>query len=898
MRIEHWWFTTPLRLRSLFRRRRVEQELDEELQFHLDHLIDEGTAAGLSPAQARRRALLAMGGIEQRKEEVRDTRRVGWLTDFLADLRFAVRGLRRAPALSAFVVLTLSVGIGWTAASFAGLDALVFRPYPVRKSSEIVALVSTTHDNLYGPFSYREYLDIRDHVKSYAGVIAHTTTAPAGFSSRAGAAARVKNAMLVSGNFFAVLGVEPQVGRAFRTDEDAVPRRDAVAVLAPDFWKHELGADPAVVGRKILLNGHEFTVVGVAPDSFPGLQLFQLPDVYVPLAMAPFFSTDPQKRFLEDRDDRELLVKGRLRRDSTLQQARNEMAALARDFAREYPELDGGRAATVRTQVEMRTRGDRMEWKFMVIANVLALAVLLVACTNVAGLLLSRARTRTREIAIRLALGSGRSRLVRLLLTESLVLALLGGLGGIVNGALGVRFFDSFQIPSDLPSVPPFQMDLRVLAVCLGVAAVSALVCGLAPALQSTRPDLITGLKASDVDPPGRKRLWGRNALVVAQVAASLMLLTACFLMARAFRQSTLQTTGFARDHLLMVRLDPRLVQYDATQTKQFYDRLTARAREAPGVLGVALSYHPPLALESLEAVSFVPDGFQMPRDRETLTSATDTVDAGFFDTMEIPILRGRGFLASDTAEQPRVAVVNEQLAKHYWPNSDAVGKRFRLGHRGGTPVEIVGVARSIKYMAPTEKPMDFLYMPLAQQPRARMALLLHTSGDPLQLAAPVRDIVRTLDANMPLVGVRTYEDLYRYHTVEGPGVAVHMIGTMGGVGVLLAMAGLYGLVSYNVTRRTRELGIRMAIGAGRQAVLRLVIGKGLTLVMTGVAIGLVLSFAIERVMNTALFNSGHVDFGVYLLLVPAMVLVTMLAAYVPALRASRIAPTLALRYD
>jgi hypothetical protein len=275
-----------------------------------------------------------------------------------------------------------------------------------------------------------------------------------------------------------------------------------------------------------------------------------------------------------------------------------------------------------------------------------------------------------------------------------------------------------------------------------------------------------------------------------------------------------------------------------------------------------------------------------------------DTVDSGFFDTMSIPILRGRGFLASDTAERPRVAIVNEQLAKHYWPNSDAVGKRIRLDRRGGTPVEIVGVARRSKYMAPTEKPMDFVYMPVAQQPRARMALLLHTSGDPLQLAAPVRDIVRTLDANMPLVGMRTYEELYRYHTVEGPGIAIRTIGTMGAVGVLLAMAGLYGLVSYNVTRRTRELGIRMAIGADRRAVLRLVIGKGLTLVMTGVAIGLVLSFAIERVMNTALFNSGHVDFGVYLLLVPSMVLVTMLAAYVPALRASRIAPTLALRYD
>jgi putative ABC transport system permease protein len=265
---------------------------------------------------------------------------------------------------------------------------------------------------------------------------------------------------------------------------------------------------------------------------------------------------------------------------------------------------------------------------------------------------------------------------------------------------------------------------------------------------------------------------------------------------------------------------------------------------------------------------------------------------------MAIPILRGRGLLESDTADAPRVAVVNEQLARHYWPSGDAVGKRIRLDSRTGTSVEIVGVARTIKYRAPTEKPTDFLYMPLTQNPRARMVLLLHTSGDPLRLAAPLRDIVRTLDPNMPLVELRTYEDLYRYHTVDGPGVAIGMISTMGAVGVLLAMAGLYGLVSYNVARRTRELGIRMAIGAGRMAVLRLVIGQGLTLVVTGAAIGLVMGFAVERLLNSMVFDTGRVDVVVYLVVVPSMVAVTMLAAYVPALRASRIAPTLALRYD
>ncbi len=898
MRFEHWWFTTPLRLRSIFRRRHVEQELDEELQFHLEHKIEEGIAAGLSPAEARRRALLAMGGIEQRKEEVRDTRRVNWLTDFVGDVQFALRSLRRTPALAGFVVLTLALGIGMTAAPFSMLDGLIFRPYPVPRPGEVVSLVSTSRDKSVDFFSYREYLDLRDYTKSYDGVVAHTGTTAVGFSAAAGSTPRVKGGMLVSGNFFSALEVEPRVGRGFRPDEDVVPGRDAVTVLGPNVWKQEFASDPAVVGKKVLLNGREFTVVGVAPESFPSIQIFSRPDFYVPLAMAESFSTNPQKRFLEDRDDRELMVKARLRAEVGLDKARAEMAALQRDFTRAHPTLYRDRGADVLTLFEVRTRGDADEWKFSVIFTVLAVAVLLVACTNVAGLLLSRGRTRTREIAIRLALGARRFRLIRLLLTETLVLALLGGLGGVGVGYAAIEFLTTFKIPAQLPITIPFRMDVRVLVASLVIAALSALLCGLAPALQSTRTDLVAGLKSADVDAPGRKRLWGRNVLVVAQVATSLMLLTACFLMARAFEASALQATGFAKDRLLMARFDPRLVQYDAAHTKQFYELLTARMREMPGVVSAALTQNPPLSLEGFEALSFVPDGYQMPRDREAFTAAVDAVDEAYFATMEIPLLRGRGVLESDAADSPRVAVVNEEFAKRYWPNAEAVGRRIRLDHRGGTPVEVVGVARTIKYRTPGERPLPFVYLPLDQHPRAEMVVLLRTAGDPLQLVEPVRDVVRSLDANMPVVEMRTYEDLYRYHTVEGPGVAIGMIGAMGAVGVLLAVAGLYGLISYNVSRRTHELGIRMAIGAGRPAVLRLVIGKGLALVATGTAIGLAMGLAVERLMNSMLFDSGRVDVAVYLAVVPSMVLVTLLAAYVPARRASRIAPTLALRYE
>jgi len=901
MRPQHWLYTIPLRLRSLFRRRRVEQELNEELQFHLEQKIAEGVAKGLSPKEARYAAMRAMDGLEQRKEEIRDTRRIHWLTDFFDDAHYAIRSLRRTPGLTAFVVITLALGIGMTSGTFSMVDALIFRPYPVPHPSGVVSLVSTTHDSSFDDFSYREYLDIRAKTNSYDGVVANTTMEAVGFSAEPAASPRIKGGMLVSGSYFHVLGVEPRLGRGFREDEDQVPGRDAVVVLGPDFWRHEFASDPGVLGRTIRLNGTNFTVIGVAPETFPGMLIFGHPDLYMPLAMAPVFSTDRQKNFFEDRDDRELAVRARLKPGTTLAQAHNELAVLAKNFESEYPKLNRGRGAAVHTQFEMRTRPDDGNWKFGVIFVILALAVLLVACTNVAGLLLSRARSRTREIAVRLAIGAGRFRLIRMLLTESLILAFFGGLAGIAIGYGVVEWFHSFQnviFMTDLPVSIPFQMDTRVLLASLALAALSALLCGLAPALQSTRADLVNGLKSADVDVPGRKRLWGRNVLVVAQVSTSLMLLTASFLMVRGFQHDLLEGTGFAKDHLLMASFDPRLVQYNAAQTQQFYKLLAERARVAPGVQNVALTQNIPLGTDDFDGVAFVPEGFQMPRDRENFSSTIDTVDEGYFETMEIPILRGRSFLSSDTSDSPRVAIVNQQLANHYWPGADAVGKHIRLDSRAGTLVEIIGVAQVIKYQSGTEKPMDFVYMPLAQHPIARMTLMLRSSGDPLQLIQPVKDVIRTLDPNLPMLHTMAYEDYYQNQAVEGPRIAMKLVGSMGVVGLLLAVAGLYGLVAYNVSRRTREIGIRMALGAASSDVLRLVMGKGLMLVGIGAVIGVAMGFGVEQLMNSMLFNAGGVDILAYVIVVPSLFLVTMLAAYVPARRASRIAPTQALRYE
>ena len=898
MRIEHWWFTVPLRLKSLLRRGRVEQELDEELEFHLENKIEEGIASGLSPDEARRTAMRAMSGLDQKKEEVRDMWRVSWLTDFLDDVRYAIRSLRRASGLTAFVVIALALGIGMSAASFSMMDAMIFRPYPVPDPFRVVNLVSTSRDNGFETFSYREYRDLRDHTRSYDGVIASGFPRGVGFTADPEATPRVKAGQLVSGNYFQVLGVQPRLGRGFRQDEDEVPGRDAVVVLGWDFWKSEFAKDPSVLGRTVRLNGKDFTVIGVAPEKFTGMQLFTRPDFYVPLAMARVFTITPQKNFFEDRDARELNVRARLKPGAMLDQARSELEVLAKGFERDYSNLNRNRGAAVRTQFDMRTQGDDVNWKFSVIFSVLALAVLLVACTNVAGLLLSRARSRTREIAVRLALGAGRSRVIRLLLTESLILAGLGGLAGVVVGFVNISLFRAFQIPTELPVTIPFRMDERVLLACVVLATLSAILCGLAPALQSTRADLVRGLKSGDVDEPGRRRLWGRNVLVVAQVSTSLMLLTAAFLMARSFQQDALETTGFRKDHLLMARFDPRLVQYDSTQTQQFYVKLVERMRALSGVTSVGLTQNPPLGLNGFERLAFVPEGFEMSPDRPILTSSMDTVNEGFFETMGIEVVQGRGFRASDTKESPRVAVVNEHFASHYWPGKNAVGRRFRLGGPGGTPVEIVGVSRTIKYQDSSGPPTDFVYLPLAQRAVAKMVLLMLTPGDPLTLVTPVRDVVRSLDSNLPISELRTYEDLYRYSAVEGPAMAINLVVTMGVVALLLAIIGLYGLVAYNVSRRTREIGIRMAIGAAPPDILRLVIGNGLVLVGLGTAIGLAMGFGLERLMNSMLFDAGRVDILVYVIVVPAMFLVTMLAAYVPARRASRIEPTQALRHE
>ncbi len=697
----------------------------------------------------------------------------------------------------------------------------------------------------------------------------------------------MKYGLYVSGNFFQVLGVEPALGRGFRPDEDQVPGRDAVVVLSHDLWSSQFGADASVIGRKLRLNGVEFTIVGVAPQHFTGMDQYFRPALFVPIAMAPRIG---QQDSLEKRDSRWLSVKGRLKPGVTLAQAHADLASIAAALERMYPDTDRNQSVRVKTELQLRIEQDSVDSQLVAMLMTLALSVLLVACANVAGLLLSRARSRSREIAVRLAIGAGRGRLIEQLLLESLLIALIGGAAGIAIAYGGVQLFNQIQVPSDLPIVLSAQLDRRVLFFTLAVSLVSTLLFGLTPALRSTRLDIVSALKAADADMGARRRLWGRNLLVICQVAISLILLTVATILFRGFAETITEGPGFRTDHLLMMTLNPALVRYNEAQTKQFYRQLLERVRSSPGVKSAAWTANIPMAPDQ-DMESIAPEGHQFPPGQQTAGVFTDTVGDQYFETMGMPIVRGRAFLRTDTANSPLLAIVNEQFAKHYWPNQDAIGKRIHLSSASGPLIQIVGIAKTSKYLWIAEAPTDYLYLPLAQHPQSKMTLIAESEAESASLAPALRQLVKGLDPNMPIYGVRTMDDFYTQRAIKGSSVVLESVGSLGLMGLVLAMVGLYGLVAYSVSRRTREIGIRMAIGADRAKVARMVLKQGFTLALIGGAVGVMGSVGADRVLGFMFGGSGAMNTEealiIFLLMPLTLVAVTLIATYAPARRAS-----------
>jgi len=808
----------------------------------------------------------------------------------------ALRLWRKTPGFTLVSVCSLAIGIGATSAMFSFADALLMRPLPVLEPARI-ASVTTSSSELFSntAISYPDYRDYRDRNRSFEGLVASSLSS-FGLKPNATATPRVTYGMYVSGNFFRVLGVEPALGRGFLESEDQAVGRDAVVVLGHDYWVSQFGANPAVIGSTVWINGAPCNIVGVAPERFTGIDQFLKPSLFVPLAMSGRLSGDNK---LEQRDQRWLDVKGRLKPGVGLAQANADLATISARLQQAYPKTNKNQRVDVESEFQLRVRQSPPDAALVAMLLLLSLCVLAVACANVTGLLLSRARARSREMAVRLAIGAGRGALVRQLLMENLLLAIAGGLAGIAVAYAGARFFNSIPIPVDIPLAFHVSVDQRMLLFTLGVAVVSTFLFGLTPALSTTRLNLVSALKAADADSGQRRRLWGRNLIVAGQVALSLVLLIVSAVLLQGFRAELLQGPGYRTDHLWLTSFDTQPIHYSEEQSRRFYKDLLEKTRRAPGVQSAALTSAIPLLGGGV--VDVVPEGYVLPPGKEALSIPNFYVSDGYFATLGVPILRGREFRDSDRADTPLVAVVNQRFAGHYWPNEDAVGKRFHLHTATGPLVEIVGVAKMTKYFWIAEPPQEFIYLDYAQDKQPAMTIVAETTAPDAATLAPVlREVVRGIDPEMPVSNARTMLDLYTQRAVKTPGIITQSVASLGLMGLLLAVVGLYGLISYSVSRRRREIGIRMAVGADQPQIVRMILRQALTLGSIGVGVGLVASFfACRAIIGVAWVASfDHLNYGLFPAIAIPLLLITLLASFAPARRAARVNPMRALREE
>ena len=820
------------------------------------------------------------------------------------DLTHGARMLRKNPGFSLVAMLSIAIGVGANAAMFSMADTLVLRPLTVPRASEFVTVTAVVPKSGFASptslaLSYPDYQDVRDQASSFSGLAAFRIVVVS-YADRADQPAQRMFGMAVSGNLFDTLGIQPVYGRAIGVDDDRVVGRDPVVVLDNEMWRQRFAGDPGVVGRQVRLGGVEMTVVGVMPEGFTGPDQFVQPSFYVPFAIMPALTSSNVVE-LTRRNVHNIAVKGRLKPGVSVEQAAEEVALIGANLQRSYPETNRNQGLTARTEFDARVDARPQLAVAAVVPMTLAMLVLLVACANVAGLLTSRAPVRAREIALRLAIGAGRLRLMRQLLVESLLIAVGGGAFGLLIASSVISMFQGLQVPTDVPLKLGFVLDDRVLIVGLIVATTSALGSSLVPAWQSTRTDLVSNLRNQTVDVPRRSRLWGRNILVCGQVALSLVLATVAVFLFRSYQGEYGRGPGFRTDHVLLMSFEPDLAGYDDARADRFYDQLRERARAIPGVKSAAFTSSVPFDGISIENTAVAPEGFQLPAGTESVRVRSARVDEDYFDTLAIGIVTGRPFRPTDTRNSPRVAVVNQTFASRYWPGQVPIGKRFRLV--GDTPapwVEIVGVAADTRYRTLSEGPTEFIYYPRAQNIVANATIMLLTEADPAALAAPLRATVRAIDANMPVFGVRTMEDFYYASSATLSNLLIQLVGGMGVMGLALSVVGLYGLVAYSVNRRRREIGIRMAVGAQAATVLRMVMRHGLLLAGGGTLLGVLASAATGKLLRGAFPfpNVASVDIVTYALVVPTLLAVTLLAAYIPARRAARIDPLRALRQD
>ena len=887
-----------LRLLGLFGGRRRDRELAEEIDAHVHAHVDDNLRAGMPPGEARRVALMALGGVEVVTEDTRDRRRVPALDTFVRDVRYAARLFRKHPAFTASAVLTLALGIGANTAMFSLADATAFRPPDVPRAGELVRIFTSAKDVEYDRLSYPDYLDYKARTTTLASVVAYDTALVAMSRSR-DEVPQLFGAWVVTANFFSALEVSPRFGRGFRDDEDRAAGANPVAIISHSLWQRHFDSDAAIVGKRVTLGTREFTIVGVAPAGFGGTELYFHPDLYVPLTMSREVESTIPANFLDDRADRWLTVVGRLKRGSSVSQASAEVSTIARSLEQRYSDTNRNRTAIAVPEVTARGRLDAGGYQGASLMLALVGLVLLIACANVANLLLSRAAGRTKEIAMRLALGASRGRLVRQLLTESLLLSTLGGALGLLVAYWSLASVSSLvrtiMSATDMPLALDVRLDGRALAFTAAISIATGIMFGVAPALLGTRVDLITALKAATATPGGRRRWFTlRNALVSSQVALAVVVLTVAGLAIRGLVDKQHIDPGFRVDHVLLMSFNPGLVRYDQPRARAFFREVVERTKALPGVSAAGLAQFIPLGVNG-GSMPVVVDGYDLPPGQDRLTIRDNVVDDGYWSAMRTAVVRGRTFDERDTLTSPAVAIVNETMAGRYWPNQDPIGKTLRLRDRNGPAVQVVGVARDGKYSEIAEATQPYLFLPFSQRFRSMMTMVVLAKGDVAALVAPIRAQVRTLGASVPTFDVRTLDDVYQSRAMAPARLTLLTMMSLGLLGTALAVIGLYGVITYVTTLRTREIALRVAVGADRWSVVLLVLRQALGVVGVGLAAGM--GSAMVATPALAMPFDFRPRDAVVMLVVPIVLVAAALAAtLVPAVRAAMLDPMIALR--
>jgi predicted permease len=887
-----------LRAAGLFTRGRDARDFEAELASHVQLHVDDNLRAGMSPADARRAAILALGGLTAARERVRDRRGLPPVDALLADVRYGVRQLRHSPAFAAVAIVTLALGIGANAAIFSLVDAVLLRSLPVTRPSELVAIRSVgPKANIRSSFSYPAYEDLRDRNEVFSGVIARGGT-QMNLSDR-GLNERVAGE-LVSGNYYDVLGVRAWVGRLLTPGDDRVPGAHPVVVLTYRFWLRRFGGDPSVVGRSVLLNEHPMTVIGIAPPGFYGLDLSGAVDVQVPLAETRIFNPVPANR-LRSRDHQWLTLMARLRPGVTLAAAQASAGALFR-HVRE------GEAAGLPTKASGYERREFLAWRLQLAPGAQGFArlqrnlrtplvllfgatavVLLILAANLANLLLARAAARRPETAMRLALGATRGRIVQQWLTESVLLASAGATAGAI-----VAWWGRLALMSFLPAPARLNLDApldwHALAFLLAVGTAAGVLVGIAPAMHASRAAATTAAPSAGRTAIGRVR----GALVAAQVGLSVPLLAAALLFARSLANVRGIDLGFDADHVLIASVNPSLNGYSTARARTFYDDLLAGIRALPGVQAAGLASDSPIS-GGWDELNVVVEGYS-PREGENMSPYAAIVSPGYFAALRMPILAGRDFTEADRAGGRPVAIVNETMARYFFGGADPIGRH--IGTEGVADTEIVGVVGDAKYVDLREVPQRHFYEPVAQAPRLfDLTLHVRTSGDPAAAAAAVRGVVGRLDPHLPLYAVRTLDDQIDESLVESR-LLTWLSSAFGMLATLLAAIGLYGVVAFAVARRTREIGLRVALGAPRWRIGLTVTRDMFVWIGCGLAFGVAATLAASRLVASQLYGVPAADPRAVMVAVASLAAAAVAAAWLPARRAMRIDPASALRSE